>query len=131
LPIRAHGLNPSTRAGLFLEQGYVLGNYGPGRGRYRDLGIDREGRVCVPLFPDLAAMTTVVIGHPVICDRSELRVQVTRKDDRGDDSSWHVSLNNPTERELRTSCRVGFDLPGLEPPRQQVTVPSGGYFVLD
>ena len=130
LPIRVHGLNPRASAGLFLEQGYVLGNYGPGRGRYRDLGFDRDGRVYVPLFPDLAAVTSVVIGHPVICDQPELWVQAMRKDDRGDESSWHVSLNNPTDRELRTTCRTGFELPGLKLPRMQVTVPAGGYLVL-
>jgi len=49
---------------------------------------------------------------------------------RGDESSWHVSLNNPTDRELRTTCRTGFELPGLKLPRMQVTVPAGGYLVL-
>ncbi len=130
LPVRVDGLNPRWSAGVFLHRGYVLGNYGPGRDRYRAAGFDDRGRVWTTLFPDYAEVTEVTIGHPVVCDARELFVQVTLRDDPGGSRAWHVSLNNPTDREIRTTCRAGFDLPGLSLREVSVILPPGGYSAL-
>jgi hypothetical protein len=130
LPVRVDGLNPRWSAGVSLEEGYVLGSYGEGHKRYRDAGFDGEGRVYATLFPDLAKTTRVTIGHPVVCDREELFVQVTRRDDRGTASSWHVSVNNPTERVVTAKFRTAMQLEGITLPVEAVTIPAGGYVVL-
>jgi hypothetical protein len=57
-------------------------------------------------------------------------VQVTRRDDLGQASSWHVSAQNPTDRDLTATFRRAIDLPGLAPPTAAVTIPAGGYVVL-
>lgn len=130
LPLRVSGLNPRWSAGVVLHRGYVLGNYGPGTNRYRDAGFDRGGRVWATLFPDLAPATHVEVGHPVVADDDELFVQVTRRDDRGLAESWHVSVNNPTDTDVRARFRSAMDLAGLTLPTQPVTIPAGGTVVL-
>jgi len=130
LAVRIDGLNPNWSAGVFLRRGYVLGNYGPGRKRFREVGFDREGRVYATFFPDHAQVTEAVIGHPVVCDRDELFIQVTRRDDRGGPASWHVSVNNPTDQEIRATFRTAIDIPGLDLSPRTMTVPPGAYLFL-
>lgn len=130
LPVRVSGLNPRWSAGVALDLGYVLGNYGEGRNRYREAGVDSEGRAWVTLFPDLAQETRVRIGHPVISDVAQLFIQVTRRDDRGLPSSWHVSVQNPGDDDVRATFSLALELPGLTVPHDAVTVPAGGYVVL-
>ncbi len=130
LPLRVSGLNPRWSAGVALDLGYVLGNYGEGRDRYREAAVDSAGRVWATLFPDLAQNTRVRIGHPVVSDDAALFIQVTRRDDRGLPSSWHVAVNNPRDDEVRATFSVALQLPGLAVPREAVTVPAGGYVVL-
>jgi hypothetical protein len=130
LAVRVDGLNPNWSAGVFLRRGYVLGNYGPGRKRFREVGFDRDGRVYATFFPDRADLTEAVIGHPVVCDREELFIQVTRRDDRRGHASWHVSVNNPTDREIRATFRTAIDIPGLDLSPRTMTVPPGAYLIL-
>jgi hypothetical protein len=130
LPVRVDGLNPRWSAGVLLREGYVLGFYGPPEDRYREAGLDFEGRACVSLFPDRAARTEIEIGHPVVCDSHELFVQVTRLDDNPPPGTWRVAVNNPTDREIVTTCRANLQAPGLELGETTVTLAPGGYAVL-
>ena len=91
-------------AGLFQLQGWSLGHYynysQPGRNRYTALGLDDFGAAQVPLYVGRADTTHVVVGHPVVATgvgASELRIYVTRLNEQPLPSSWHVSVNNPTE----------------------------------
>jgi len=133
LPVRVQGLNPRWSAAVVLHRGDTTSGGGRGeeRGeRYAEAGFDREGRVYATLFPDRAPQTVATIGHPVVADHDELFVQVTRHDDRGRPASWHVSANNPTDRDLTATFRVAIDLPGLRVPAGGVAIPAGGYVVL-
>ena len=130
LPLRVAGLNPRWSAGLLLKQGYSQTHHGTDRQRYRPVGFDRRGRVWATLFPDYAELTEAVVGHPVVCDRGELFIQVTPKDGRGERDSWHVSVNNPTDLEIRAVFRRAMPLAGLEIDERAVVVPAGGYVVL-
>jgi hypothetical protein len=130
VPVEVRGLSPGSSAGVFLERGYVLGNYGRGENRYRALAVDERGRAWLALDPDLAPETRVVVGHPVVCDRPEALVQVTLRDDPPADGRWHVSVHNPGHGELRTTCRAAMALPGLALEATEVTVEAGGRVVL-
>jgi hypothetical protein len=130
LPIRVTGLNPNWSAGVFQHRGYVLGNYGDGRDRYRAVGVDRAGHVHAGLFVDSAEVTEVTIGHPVVCGDARVFVQVTARGDDGKPASWHVSLNNPTDEAIDTTCRSALAVPGLDLGEKDVSVPPGGYVVL-
>lgn len=130
LPCRIQRLNPRWSAGLWQKQGYVKGDYGPGENRYRALGMDLEGIAYIPLYVDLAEMTHLVAGHPVIAgpEGKELFIQVTKVGSQPD--RWHVSVNNPTDQTVTTTLTRAMDLPGLDFPRQAVTLQPGEYRVL-
>ena len=130
LPLRVSGLNPRWSAGVLLIEGYVLGNYEPRHGKYREAALDREGRAYFSIFPDRADRTELVLGHPVVCDRDELFIQVTRLDDLPAPGSWSVTLNNPTEREIVTRCRVAFEVPGLALETREYSIPAGAELAL-
>ncbi|HXV76135.1 MAG TPA: hypothetical protein VD788_07425 [Candidatus Polarisedimenticolaceae bacterium] len=131
LPVVVSGLNPNWSAGVLLERGYVLGGYGSGADRYRAAAVDPAGRLYLPLFPDLAPRTSVVAGHPVVCDRRELFIQVTLARDRPAPGAWHVSINNPLHQPVRTTVRVVMPMVGLAAGEREVVVPAGGYLVLE
>jgi hypothetical protein len=130
LPVRVNGLNPRWSAGLLLRQGYVKGDHGPGENRYRPLGLDLEGRAYVPLYVDKPPTTHVVAGHPVIAgpEGKDLFIQVTKVADQP--HRWHVSVNNPTDLPVTTTLEKAIDVPGLDLPRQTVTLSPGEYRVL-
>lgn len=130
VPCRVRGLNPRWAAGLFQKKGYVKGDYGTGENRYRPLGIDLAGNAYLPLYPDYAELTHVVVGHPVIAgpEGRELFIQVTHVADKP--HRWHVAVNNPTDRSIRTTLRCSMVLPGLDLPDSPVTLPPGGYVVI-
>ena len=130
VPVEVRGLEPGSSAGVFLERGYVLGNYGSGENRYRALGVDEQGRSWLAIDPDLAPETRVVVGHPVVCDRQDAIVQVTLREDPPAEGHWHVSVHNPGPTELRTSCHAAMRVPGLDLEPAEVTVPAGGRIVL-
>jgi len=130
LPVRVSGLNPRWSAGLFQISGYVQGRYGGGKNRYRPAGLDPEGRAYGALFPDYAPEPHVVIGHPIVCDRRELFIQVTQKNLGQGRSGWHVSVNNPTDAPVTATFQQAMRVPGLEFPTQKHTIPAGGHVVL-
>ena len=92
--------------------------------------MNRDGHVHTALFTDHADRTEVTIGHPVICDEERLFIQVTSRDDRGAEDSWHVSVNNPTDGVVETACRSAFAMPGLELAEQRLSLSPGAYVVL-
>lgn len=130
LPVRVEGLNPRWSAGLLQRQGYVKGHYGTGENRYRPVGLDLAGTTYVPLYPDWAERTHVVVGHPIVAgpEGKELFIQVTKVADQP--PRWHVSVNNPTDTVIKTVLRRGMPLPGLEFPDRALDLPAGGYVVL-
>jgi len=130
LPVRIRGLNPRWSAGLFQKQGYSKGFYGPGENRYRALGLDFAGNAYVPLYVDAANTTHVVAGHPIVAgpEGEELFLQVTNVG--GTPDRWHVSVNNPTDREITTTLHAAMALPGLDFPDRTLTLKPGEYVVV-
>jgi hypothetical protein len=130
IPCRVQGLNPRWSAGLFQRKGYVKGDYGTGEDRYRPVGMDLAGSAYVPLYPDYAERTHVVIGHPVVAgpEGKELFVQVTKVAEKP--ARWHVSVNNPTDRAITATLKRSIPLPGLDFPTRPLTLPPGAYLVL-
>ncbi|MFQ5807993.1 MAG: hypothetical protein ACE5JM_00110 [Armatimonadota bacterium] len=133
LPMRLRGLNRRWSAGLFMREGYVQGHYGPGRDRYRPLGIDLDGMAYVPIYADLADATHLVIGHPVVADDEgrELFIQVTQTSGgTGGEFKWWIAVNNPTDRTITTTLSNAMRLEGIRFDRTSVTVASGEHLVI-
>jgi hypothetical protein len=130
LPLRIKGMNRRWSAGLWQKSGYVKGDYGAGANRYRPLGVDEFGYAYVPLFVDLAPETHVVAGHPVVADENgkDLFIQVTHLWENPD--QWHVSVNNPTDKTVKTILHKAMDLPGLAFPDTVIELKPGAYEVL-
>jgi hypothetical protein len=130
LPCRVDGLNPRWSAGLLLVKGYVKGDYGPGENRYRALGTDLQGNAYVPLYVDLADVTHVVAGHPVVAgpEGKDLFIQVTKVGDQPE--RWHVALNNPTDQAITTVLKKAMPLAGFEFPDRTVTLHPGQYICI-
>lgn len=130
LPLRVNGLNRRWSAGLFQKQGYVKGDYGTGANRYRPLGVDQFGFAFVPMYVGLADLTHMVAGHPVIADErgKDLFIQVTHLYE--EPHQWHVSVNNPTDKPVKTKLRKAMDLPGFIFHEVEVTVQPGEYRVI-
>jgi hypothetical protein len=124
------GLKPNWSAGLFQKEGYVKGDYGSGKNRYRALGLDFHGFAYIPLYVDLAEKNHILAGHPVVTfpEWEALSIQVTKVGINPD--RWHVSVNNPTYRTITTRLRTTMDLPGLKVPDQPLTLKPGEYRVV-
>ena len=136
LPMRVQ-LMKHWAAGLFQLEGWSLGHYynysQPGRNRYTALGLDDFGAAQVPLYVGRADTTHVVVGHPVVATgvgASELRIYVTRINEQPLPSSWHVSVNNPTETMMTVAVRQNMALPGLALATTTVTLEPGEMRVL-
>ncbi len=129
--LRVKGLNSRWSAGLLQEQGYNKGNYGSGSNRYRALGYDSKGNVYVPMYVDYAEVTKDLIGNPVVAgtEGRNLFIQVTHMNENP--QLWHVSVNNPTDSSITTTLRKVMNLPGLNFTQQNITIPAGGYLVLE
>ena len=69
-------------------------------------------------------------GHPVVADEMgrDLFIQVTHLSENS--QRWHVSVNNPTDRDIRTTLRQAIDLPGLCFRKTTISLPAGGYKAL-
>jgi len=130
LPVRVSGLNPRWSAGILLAEGHVAGGYDEGRLRYRATGFDSDGRIWATFHPDERPVTRATLGHPVVCDRKDLFVQVTARDSAGKPESWHVAVNNPTEATITATLRQAMPLPGLLRGPVTIEVPPGARVVL-
>jgi hypothetical protein len=130
LPCRISGQNPNWSAGLFQKEGYVKGDYGSGKNRYRALGVDHVGFAYIPLYVDLAEKTHILAGHPVVADSKgkDLFIQVTKVGVNPD--RWHLSVNNPTNDTITTPLWTTMDLPGLKVPAGPLTLKPGEYRVV-
>jgi len=131
IPVRVLGLNPKWSAGLLQVAGHSTGYYGNGKNAYTTLGFDFDGRAYAALYPDQADLTHVVIGHPVVCDKPELFIEVmprSRKKGRG--YQWHIAVNNPTDKPVKATFRTGMKLPGLAFRAKTLAIPAGGHVVL-
>jgi len=124
-----------------MKKGYVTGHYGKGEDRYRPLGVDPHGQIYFAVSPDLAPVHHYVAGHPVTAKgdgAAELFIQVTQisggtfmKDRKTiQPFQWHVSVNNPTDKEIAATLTKNIKLPGLDFPEQNITLKSGEYQVL-
>jgi len=130
IPVRVTGLNPRWSAGLYQIAGHALGNYTDGKNVYTTLGFDMEGYVHAALYPDQVPETHVVIGHPVVCSRAELILEVMPRSNQEGGYQWHVAVNNPTDVPVTATFRRGMKVPGLEFAPQEHTIPAGGYVKL-
>ena len=131
IPVRVDALNPRWSAGLFQIAGHTTGKYTDGKEVYTSLGFDMEGYVHAALYPDYVPETHVVVGHPIVCDRDELVLEVMPKSSKtGPKYAWHIAVNNPTDQAITANFRRGMDLPGLEFAPQEHTIPAGGYLNL-
>jgi hypothetical protein len=130
LPLRVGGLNRRWTAGLWQKQGYVLGNYGSGENRFREVGIDIYGYAYVPLYPTLAPKTRMVIGHPVSATGAgkDCFIEVLHLYDNP--SHWYVAVNNPMDKPIKTTLKKSMDFPNFEFPDQEIEIPAGEYVVL-
>jgi len=130
IPVRVSGLNPRWSAGLFQIVGHTTGYYTDGRNVYTSLGFDMDGNVYAALYPDRTPETHVVIGHPVVCDKPELFLEVMPRSKKGGGYQWRIAVNNPTNEPVTATFRAGMKLPGLEFTPRRLTIPGGGYVVL-
>ena len=130
VPLLVPGLNPRWSVGLEQITGYSKGFYGPGDNRYRPVGVDWEGQAYIPLYPDMAPNTHLLVGHPIVAGAAgaDLFIQVTKISDKPD--RWHVSVNNPTDKPVTVTLHQAMDLPGLSFPDQPLTLQAGEYRVL-
>ncbi|MDB4990629.1 MAG: hypothetical protein JWN04_5807 [Myxococcaceae bacterium] len=124
LPGRIQGLNARWSAGLLLRKGYLAGFYGPPENRYRGLSVTAAGSAYLPLDASRGE-THVLAGHPVVADLAgkDLFIQVTCLG--GSPMRWHVSVNNPLDRPVRTRLHQAMILPGLDFAERQLTVAPG------
>ena len=92
--------------------------------------MDLAGNAYVPLYPDLAELTHVVAGHPVVAgpEGKDLFIQVTKVGQNPD--RWHVSVNNPTDQPITTTLKKAIALPGFDFPDKHITLKPGEYTVL-
>ena len=130
LPVVVNGLNRRWTAGLWQLAGYVKGDYGVGTNRYRPVGLDFDGRAYVPLFPDLATQTDVMIGHPVVADArgKDLFIEVTPLSGgttANPDYRWSVTVNNPTDQPIATVLSQTMGLPNLQLDAAEITLAPG------
>ena len=125
VPVLVRVLNPRWSVELWQKEGYSKGFYGPGTNRYRPVGMDWAGNAYVPLYPDLADSTRVVVGHPIVAgaEGKDLFIQVTKISDTPD--RWHVSVNNPTDKPVTVTLHQAFELQGLNFPDQKLTLKAG------
>jgi hypothetical protein len=130
LPVMVGGLNRRWSAGLWQLDGFVKGDYGSGANRYRAVGLDLDGRAYIPLYPDLAPLTEIEVGHPVVADArgQDLFIQVTALSGgtiTNPQYQWNVAVNNPTDSPITTVLTQNMVLPNFHFGSQAVTLAPG------
>jgi hypothetical protein len=115
---------------LWQLSGFVKGDYGTGANRYRAVGLDLDGRAYIPLYPDLAALTEIEVGHPVVTDTQgqNLFIQVTALSGgtiTNPQYQWAVAVNNPTDSPITTVLTQNMALPDFNFGTQRVTLAPG------
>ncbi|HEY3418697.1 MAG TPA: hypothetical protein VGM23_17620 [Armatimonadota bacterium] len=128
LGVRFFGFNPNWTVGVLQSAGYLPSFYQRPPVVYRNLGLDDERVAFLSLYPDQAAKTHVIVGHPIQCAARDLIIEVTMLNDNP--ASYHVAVNNPTDKSIRTVLKKCMDLPGFNFPNTPIEVPAGGYVVV-
>jgi hypothetical protein len=132
LPLMLKNLNKRWSSILWQKKGYSKGDYGPGENRFRELGIDIYNNSYIPLYVDYSEITHIVAGHPVIAegkDGEELFIQVTHVSENPD--KWHISVNNPTDKTIKTKIKKVINLPGMKFEEKELTLKPGEYIVIE
>jgi len=128
LGLRFVGFNPNWTVGQLQYQGYLPTFYCRPAVVYRNLGLDDEGVAFLALYPDQASHTQVSVGHPVQCADRDLVIELAMLSDSP--PQYHVAVNNPTDRRIRTALKKTIDLPRFAFPDTPVDVAPGGYLVV-
>ena len=130
VPLRVCGLVRRWSVGLFQRQGYALSTYynGTGENRFTTLGLDFDACAHAPLYVDLAEMTSVVVGHPVIITSgnnvslwTSVFIEVVKISDTSN-SSWVVTANNPTSTDLSVTMQPLWNMRGFPIPKEGMRV---------
>lgn len=132
LPLMIKNLNPRWSSILWLKEGYVKGDYGEGKDRFRELGIDFYGNSYIPVYVDYSDITSFAAGHPVIAEgemSEELFIQVTHVKDSPDE--WHISVNNPTDKVINATIKRVIDLPGMKFKERKISLKPGEYVIIE
>jgi hypothetical protein len=129
IPARVGSMNPRWSAGMLLREGPISGFYGPGHERYRALAVDADGRAHFPIDASTGPFRAL-LGHPVVADErgKALFIQVTCLG--GSPLRWHVSVNNPTSRRIRSELRQTMELPGLSFASRTLELEAGAMVTL-
>lgn len=131
LPFMIKHLNKRWSAVLWQKNGYVKGDYGNGKNRFRELGIDVYGNAYIPVYSGLSD-THIVAGQPVIAEgkgADKLFIQVTHAQRNPD--KWHISVNNPENKEIRVKLKKVIDLPGMKFKEKDLILKPGEYIVIE
>jgi len=128
LGLRFIGFNANWTVGQWQLKGYSPGFYSDGQNVYRNLGLDDRDMAHLAVYTKGVPLSHSSVGHPVQCDATDLIIQVTHlsKNPPG----WHVAVNNPTDRPIKTVLRRSMDLPGFNFPDMPVDLPAGAYRVV-
>jgi len=148
LPLRVVGLQRRWTAALLQLEGYCVNMYIGGCDmRYRALGVEDSNSSLVPLYAARAPMTHVIIGHPVVAvaaaqDQAvstrpeDLFIQVTaigsggKNVTVGPQSTWSVSVNNPSSATARARFVATMASKGGPPQAwsslKVFSIPAGG-----
>lgn len=111
LPITVDGLSDGSSAFLYdhtLKKARPVGVF--------------EGKAWATVKID--GRRQLFIGHPVLCDRPGMYVQVTQSGT----AKWHIEAHNPTDTETQTTLRPNRFFPPFEGGvfvERQVTIPAG------
>ena len=128
LGLRFIGFNPNWTVGQFQRVGYSPGFYTRGRNVYRNLATDDRAMVHLAVYPDGSPRTHSIVGHPVQCDAPELVIELAMLSSKP--PSYHVAVNNPTDRPIKTTLRKCMDLPGFTFADRAIDVAPGAYVVV-
>jgi hypothetical protein len=112
LPLRVSGLHDNWSAVL----------YDRGRKQARPIGVVENRAWATVVLP---GTLDLFVGHPVVADNPQVRLQVTQSGEK----SWHVEVHNPTEAALTVKVWANplFDpLAAKTIPPETMTVPGGG-----
>ncbi len=128
LCMRFIGFNPNWTVGQLQITGYSPGFYSNGNNVYRNLATDDRDMVHLAVYTKGVPKSHSVVGHPVQCDAKDMIIEVTQLNDKPE--RWHVAVNNPTDKPIKTTLRKCMDLPGFDFPDKEIEVAPGGYQVV-
>jgi hypothetical protein len=126
--VRFEGFNPNWSVLEIQHEGYLPPFYKRPGIVCRSLGLDDQRQAFLSLYPDHARRARITVGHPVQCSAPDLVIEVAMLFDSP--PQYHVAVNNPTDRPIRSVLKRAMALPGFEFADTPVDVPPGGYLVV-